>query len=262
MLKGISKLLLCAALTLALGSLATQAAWAGCGCGKCARKACSCQSGCHKSCGCNKCAQKKSCGCKRKSCGCNKCNSCGCAPDWCGDGGIGGYKIDLTCADACCLRAGCEDEVCVDGWDLCQKWSDGLIHHPYELVYNGHGMLCDIGSCSAFIPCKRHGVICRTECKSDACGCGCPETTCETIERPRTIPWWFNPGHGNTYLDENGQPICGQSLPLKETVAEPSAPPQAVEPPAPPVPPTPPAPPTPPVETPPSSNTTVIDGRG
>lgn len=235
MLRGIGKFMLCAALALALGGLAAPTAYAACGCGKCAVKK-------HK--GCNKCGHKK-CG---GMCGCE------CLPQWRGDQGVGGYHLDLGCADACCFQPPCEEQVCVDGWDLCQKWCDGMIHHPYELVYNGNGMLCDTGCCSAFIAGKRRGVICRTAVKEhkDACGCVqcCPETTCADIERPRTIPWWFNPGKGNIYLDENGNPVCGQVLPPKE--APPIQPPAEVAPPptppAPPEPPAPPQPPAPPVE--------------
>jgi hypothetical protein len=252
MLRGIGKFLLCAALTLALGGLA-QNAWASCGCGRCAKKSCGCQrescgSKCgSKSCGCNKCA-KSSC----SKCGKKSCNTCG-PRQWCADPGIGGYKLDLGCADACCIEKPCEQEVCVEGWDLCEKWCDGLVHHPYELVFNGHGNMCDYSPCEAFIPCTRHGVSCKTTCGE----CG-PETTCEDITRPRTIPWWFNPGHGNTYLDESGNPVCGQTLPPKEAppVAPPAEQPPVVAPPAPPAPPTPPAPPAPPEQP------VVVDGRG
>nr|MDQ3024421.1 hypothetical protein [bacterium] len=193
--KGIGKVLLCAAMLLALGAIASQSAFAACGC--------------------NKCSAKKSCGCKKQKCGCKQ-KDCGCGPAlWSADPGIGGYSLDLSCADSCCFKAPCEQEVCIDGWNLCDKWCDGRIHHPYELTYNGHGMLCDTSCCSAYIPLKRRGTICRTECKErrDGCGCAscCAETTCEEVTRPRTIPWWFNPGHGNTYLDADGQPVCGQT---------------------------------------------------
>src|SRR5688500_16330125 len=99
-MKGMCKILLCAALTLALGGLAAQSALAACGCGKCAAK---------KQQGCSKCGHKK-CG---GTCGCE------CLPKFCADPGVGGYSLDLACADACCFEQPCEQEVCLEGWDLC-----------------------------------------------------------------------------------------------------------------------------------------------
>ena len=137
MLKGMGKFLLCAAMLLALGGLAAQTAWAGCGCHSCAKKSCGCA---------------KASGCQKKSkCGCNKCG-CDSLRNFCADPGVSGYRLDLSCADACCIPKPCEEEVCIDGWDLCQEWCDGLVHHPYELSFNGHGMLCDTGCCGAYIP--------------------------------------------------------------------------------------------------------------
>ena len=238
MLRGIGKLILCAALTLALGSLATAAAWAACGCNRC---------------------EQKSCGCRRQAsgskCGAEKCGCGACGPRaFAADPGSGGYRLDLSRADACCIEPPSETVVRIDGWDLCEKWCDGLVHHPYELTFNGNGDLSDYGPCEAFIPCKRRGVICRTTCGE----CG-TEITCEDVTRPRTIPWWFNPGRGNTYLDESGNPVCGQTLPPKDVpppVVPPEVTPPAV-PPTPPIPPPPPAPPAPPEEPP-----ITIDGRG
>src|SRR5687767_9060564 len=109
-----TRLLVLASLTLALSALGAAAqvggAWAkGCGCV------------------CNKCSEP-----------CQKC-----APEWCGSMGSGGWRAE--CIDACCPPKVGVDRVCVESWDLCMKWCDGKIHHPYELSFNGNGMLCDTG---------------------------------------------------------------------------------------------------------------------
>jgi hypothetical protein len=265
------KLMLSALLMFALTTLIGAGdAWAGdCGC-----KKSKCSSGCKvkSTCGKSKCGGCDTCKpkCSKPKCGgCDTCKpKCGSCKDKCSCGPVypkgspaGGQWVE--CLDACDPPTMVADEICVETWDPCVADACGQFHHPYEQVYNGSGMLCDTGCCGTYLPCKRKGVVCRTECKEVSCtdGCGCKhvsyeyETTCEELKRPRVIPWWFNEaGPGNIYLDENGDPLCGERI-EKEQPAPPAAEerremPQVTPPPAPPVRTTPvtPPPPAPPAE--------------
>jgi hypothetical protein len=205
------KLIITALVLLALGFVAgaNSAYAAGCGCKDkcgCEKKSCCEQKSCTK---CSKCESpcKSKCGCKEKcapkcSKGCGKCNTC--RPMRCD------CRPHTSCKDydACCPPQAGVQEICLDD---CAVQS---VKHPYELCFNGSGMLCDTGCCGVVLPCKRKCQVCHTTCKKVECadGCGCPtvhyeyETTCEEIVRPRVVPWWFNDkGSGNIYLDENGQ---------------------------------------------------------
>lgn len=222
------KIVVAALVLFALGCVAGAGrAWAGCSsCGSCKAKCNSCTKSacgsCEKKCNsCSKCAKPK-CGacnkCGKKSCGgCGSCNKC--AQHKCGGccdrtpvatwGGGTWWN-----GDACCPPEQCVHEVCGEQPCGCKK-----VKHPYELCWNGTGLMCDTG-CSAFIPCKRKCVTCTTVCHEKSCKdeCGCDhvsyeyETVYSEVTRPRTIPWWFNPkGDGNTYLDENGNKIGEQA---------------------------------------------------
>lgn len=129
-----------------------------------------------------------------------KCKTACCEGKWVGN-------FDACCPPEAPVQTVCIDK-CVDPCDPCAP----RFKHPYEQVWNGTGMLSDTGCCGTFLPCKRQGVDCETNCKKvetvDPCT-GCVsvdyvmETVCHEIMRPTVIPWWFNEkGDGNIYIDE------------------------------------------------------------
>jgi hypothetical protein len=187
--KGMNKLMRAVLAGLALSLLLAGSALAEC-------------STCGGGCGDGKCAEgahqhyDSKCGCKsRNYCRCkSKCRSC-----W---GGCGKWSN----ADACCPEQADVVRVCVHE-DECACGGHG---HPYEQSYNGSSMLCDTG-CSAYIPCKRIGIVCETKCTARENGCSCNKCQvdycvtqeCHEVERPRVVPWWFSGGKGNIYMESD-----------------------------------------------------------
>jgi hypothetical protein len=157
---------------------------------------------CGGGCGDKKCSEThqhvtNKCGCKsRDYCKCkSKCRNC-----W---GGCGKWST----ADSCCPDTADVVKVCVHE-DSCGCGAHG---HPYEQCFNGSSMLCDTG-CSAYIPCKRIGVVCETKCEAreSNCGCNCKvdycvHQECHEVTRPRVVPWWFSGGKGNIYMEEGAE---------------------------------------------------------
>jgi hypothetical protein len=184
--KGMTKLMQTVLAALALGLVLCGTALADCG--RCGGRDCGCKS---------KCSESK-CGCASNKCGCASRNYCKaksrCRNCW---GGCGTWSN----ADACCPDQAAVVKVCVSDCGC----GGG---HPYEQCYNGSSMLCDTG-CSAYIPCKRIGVVCETKCEAreDRCSCNkckvdyCVTQECHEVERPRVVPWWFSGGKGNVYLE-------------------------------------------------------------
>jgi hypothetical protein len=181
------KLMQAALAGIALGLLLTGTALADCA--SCGSGKGSCKHDHGDNCKCGNPARAR-CKCKSKSRSC-----C-----W-GDQGVW-----VACSDGCCPPQAGAVRVCVSDC--------GCRQHPYEASFNGSSMLCDTG-CSAYLPCKRVGVMCETKCEEhvrrDCNGCEQVQYTttqeCHEIERPRVVPWWFSGGKGNTYLEDGATAV-------------------------------------------------------